>query len=208
MAGITAMFTEQIGLMRGVAQEFSNETYIMVDTTLAFFLSSLLTAEEENRRSTAKMTQNYRDMAAQSNAAIQSIISSLNSIPRNITTVHTIVTKNVSSGSSSGTKAYASGGYPEMGQLFLAREAGPELVGTIGGQNAVANNQQIVEGIAAGVADANATQNALLREQNELLRAILVKEGNVKITNKAIKQAYDTAVKQSGFAVMPGGVMV
>lgn len=208
LPGITAMFTEQIGLMRGVAQEFSNETYIMVDTTLAFFLSSLLTAEEENRRSTAKMTQNYRDMAAQSNAAIQSIISSLNSIPRNITTVHTIVTKHVSLGSSSGAKAYASGGYPEMGQLFLAREAGPELVGTIGGQNAVANNQQIVEGIAAGVADANATQNALLREQNELLRAILVKEGNVKITNKAIKRAYDTAVKQSGFAVMPGGVMV
>ena len=134
LPGITAMFTDQIGLMRGVAQEFSNETYILVDTTLAFFLSSLLTAEEENRRSTAKMTQNYRDMAAQSNAAIQSIISSLNSIPRNITTVHTIVTKNVSSGSSSRTKAYASGGYPEMGQLFLAREAGPELVGTIGGQ--------------------------------------------------------------------------
>ena len=95
-----------------------------------------------------------------------------------------------------------------MGQLFLAREAGPELVGTIGRQTAVANNEQIVRGIASGVADANAQQNELLREQNELLRAILEKEGVVKITNKAIKQAYDTAVKQSGFSIMPGGVMV
>jgi len=34
------------------------------------------------------------------------------------------------------------------GQLFVAREAGPEMVGTIGGHTAVANNSQIVEGIA------------------------------------------------------------
>ena len=44
--------------------------------------------------------------------------------------------------------AYAEGGFPETGQLFLAREAGPELVGNIGNKAAVANNDQIVEGIA------------------------------------------------------------
>ena len=44
--------------------------------------------------------------------------------------------------------AYAEGGFPETGQLFLAREAGPELVGSIGNKAAVANNDQIVEGIA------------------------------------------------------------
>ena len=60
--------------------------------------------------------------------------------------------------------------------MFIAREAGPELVGTIGGQAAVANNDQIVEGIAAGVASANTEQNALLRRQNELLMALLEKE--------------------------------
>lgn len=49
------------------------------------------------------------------------------------------------------TQGYASGGYPEKGQLFIAREAGPEMVGTIGGKTAVANNNQIVEGITAGV---------------------------------------------------------
>lgn len=47
--------------------------------------------------------------------------------------------------------AYASGGTPGTGQMFLAREAGPELVGTIGGHTAVMNNNQIVSSVAAGV---------------------------------------------------------
>ena len=54
---------------------------------------------------------------------------------------------------------YANGGFPTEGQLFLAREAGPELVGTIGGNTAVANNDQIVEGIRQGVYDAVVAAN-------------------------------------------------
>ncbi len=38
-----------------------------------------------------------------------------------------------------------------MGQMFIAREAGPELVGTIGGRTAVMNNNQIVSSVSAGV---------------------------------------------------------
>ena len=48
----------------------------------------------------------------------------------------------------------ADGGFFNEGQLFIAREAGPEMVGTIGGRTAVANNDQIVEGIRQGVYDA------------------------------------------------------
>ena len=49
---------------------------------------------------------------------------------------------------------YANGGFPSMGELFVAREAGPELVGKIGNSNAVVNNQQIVEAVSTGVANA------------------------------------------------------
>lgn len=42
---------------------------------------------------------------------------------------------------------FASGGYVDAGQLFIAREAGPEMVGTMGGRTAVANNDQIEAGI-------------------------------------------------------------
>lgn len=37
-----------------------------------------------------------------------------------------------------------------MGELFVAREAGPELVGSIGNRTAVANNDQIVEAVPKG----------------------------------------------------------
>lgn len=41
-----------------------------------------------------------------------------------------------------------------MGQLFIANEAGPEMVGKMGNRNAVANNNQIVDGIKNGVFEA------------------------------------------------------
>lgn len=50
---------------------------------------------------------------------------------------------------------YANGGFVDQGQLFIAREAGAEMVGSIGRRTAVANNDQIVEGITYGVREAN-----------------------------------------------------
>ena len=38
-----------------------------------------------------------------------------------------------------------------MGEFFVAREAGPEMVGKIGNRSAVVNNDQIVDGISEGV---------------------------------------------------------
>lgn len=49
---------------------------------------------------------------------------------------------------------YAKGGFPNMGEMFVARENGPEMVGRMGRRNAVANNNQIVDGIRAGVYEA------------------------------------------------------
>lgn len=49
---------------------------------------------------------------------------------------------------------YASGGFPQMGEFFMARESGPELVGRMGSRNAVANNDQITEGIKGAVFEA------------------------------------------------------
>lgn len=50
--------------------------------------------------------------------------------------------------------AYASGGFPDEGQMFYANEKGPELVGNIGSSTAVVNNNQIVESVSQGVANA------------------------------------------------------
>lgn len=83
-------------------------------------------------------------------------------------------------------RGYATGGYPKSGELFWARENGtPEMVGKMGGNTAVANNDQIVSGIASGVSSANAESNALLREQNELLRRLLQKEFTAEVSPSA-----------------------
>ncbi len=57
-------------------------------------------------------------------------------------------------GSYVGAPRYAEGGFPDEGQLFVAREAGAELVGNIGSRTAVVNNQQIVSAVSQGVARA------------------------------------------------------
>lgn len=49
---------------------------------------------------------------------------------------------------------YAKGGHPNTGELFFASEAGPEMVGTMNGQNTVATNADIVAGIRQGVFEA------------------------------------------------------
>lgn len=48
-------------------------------------------------------------------------------------------------------ETYARGGFPDEGQLFVAREAGAEMVGSISGKTAVANNDQIVDAVSQGV---------------------------------------------------------
>lgn len=49
---------------------------------------------------------------------------------------------------------YATGGLPDIGEMFIAREDGAELVGNIGNRTAVMNNNQIVEAVSSGVARA------------------------------------------------------
>ena len=78
------------------------------------------------------------------------------------------------------------------------------MVGKIGNQTTVANNDQIVDGISRGVAEANSQQNALLREQNNLLRGILQKSGNIQL---GASSALGRTVKQSldMYGAMVGG---
>ena len=101
----------------------------------------------------------------------------------------------------------AEGGFPEQGQMFIAREAGAEMVGNIGRRTAVANNDQIVAGIAGGVAEANEEQNALLREQNSLLRALLDKESGVYIDGKHVTNSVEKYQRERGRVLITGGVL-
>ena len=102
---------------------------------------------------------------------------------------------------------FAEGGFPNQGQMFIAREAGAEMVGNIGRRTAVANNDQIVSGIAGGVAEANEEQNALLREQNSLLRAILEKDSGVYLDGKNLTNSVEKYQRERGRVLVTGGVL-
>ena len=82
---------------------------------------------------------------------------------------------------------FENGGFPDHGQMFIAREAGPELVGQIGSRTAVANNNQIICGIAGGVREANEELISVARSiAREVVRAIQEKDSNVYFDGKKV----------------------
>lgn len=108
---------------------------------------------------------------------------------------------------SSYIERYASGGFPNTGELFIARESGNELVGRIGSRNTVANNDQIVEGISSGVSRANSEQNSLLAEQNALLRELISKTGSSDgVSTSEIISALDRTNTRNGRTIVSLGV--
>ena len=85
---------------------------------------------------------------------------------------------------------FASGGFPDEGQMFIARESGPEMVGTIGGRTAVANNDQIVEGIRQGVFEA--VSAAMNGGQNDVNVKVYLDSREIKAGQRRL--AYATGV--------------
>ena len=95
----------------------------------------------------------------------------------------------------------AGGGFVNEGQLFIAREAGPEMVGTINGSTAVANNDQIVSGISAGVSNAN---TAVVSAIYTLISAVQDKDFSVSIGDDAIGRANARYQQSRGASVNRG----
>ena len=87
-------------------------------------------------------------------------------------------------------KGYRLGGIPENGDLFYANEGTPEFIGSFGNRTVVANNDQIVNAVANGVAMANDRMvNAIEQQTNALEGAIDRKNLNVSIGDKQIAEA-------------------
>lgn len=74
---------------------------------------------------------------------------------------------------------YEDGGYPDTGEFFMARENGPELVGRIGNRTAVANNDQITEGISRATYEA--LSRALQENKTSERQPVNVYVGNKKL---------------------------
>ncbi len=94
---------------------------------------------------------------------------------------------------------YAKGGFPDAGEMFVARENGPEMVGRIGNKNAVANNNQIVDAIRAGVFEAmvNALES-FSGDKNQSTDVHIYLEGDSKKLFKVVRKEGQQYQKSTG----------
>ena len=166
------------------------------------------------------LSNTIKDLADKSISEIlhsiwRKFINFIKNIGRNLKKMFNFFTKGLSAGATSalgadyqpeGISGFASGGYPTRGDYFLANENGkPEYVGSIGNRTAVANQNQIVQGISYGVAMANSEQNALLRTQNDLLMRILSKGTDVYLNGRKVTDELSQVANARGTNPLSGG---
>ena len=100
---------------------------------------------------------------------------------------------------------YAKGGFPSVGEMFIANEAGPELVGRIGNKPAVANQDQIGDAIfrymdAHSAANGNMNYDALASSMVRAMRSAGL--GAVYLDGKQLKSSLNREAQRSGKPVM------
>lgn len=101
----------------------------------------------------------------------------------------------VEHGGISGT--FATGGFPTTGQYFIARESGPELVGSIGNRTAVVNNDQIVASVSDGVYEGvYAAMMAAGRNSDGTINVVL--QGDAKNLFRVVREEDKRYTQQNG----------
>lgn len=91
------------------------------------------------------------------------------------------------------------GGFVDEGQLFIAREAGAEMVGSMNNRTAVANNDQIVDGIKAGVYEAVIAAMGNMKQTGEMIVKVF-------LDGKEVTANVEKHQRERGVSIM-GGVV-
>ena len=104
----------------------------------------------------------------------------------------------VSVSPANGVSGYATGGFPDVGELFYARESGPELVGKLNGKTAVANNDQITAGIAKALdQSADRLMSSLSGNQTQMTFSPVIKIDS-KVITQAVVEGINNITRSSG----------
>ena len=106
-----------------------------------------------------------------------------------------------------GIPKLAGGGILTPGQLFMANENGPELLGRIGNRTTVMGNDQIVKSVSNGVESAMTNQvtrlEALMRQMIENQERIIQKDLSLNIDGKRANRQLSKARKNAGYSFSP-----
>ena len=103
---------------------------------------------------------------------------------------------------------YATGGVPNHGSLFMAGEAGAEIVGHVGGRTEVLNQSQIASTIAAATQMSNASQNNILMQLLNGVEQLVEGQGDVRayIPAGEVVSGLQRNNRRDGRALVPMGV--
>lgn len=96
---------------------------------------------------------------------------------------------------------YGAGGFPSMGELFVARERGPELVGRMGSRNVVANNQQIEVGIEEAAFQGFMRAFSMLSDREQTVTV----ENKVYLDGKQLMKSMRNTERARGGQLLFGG---
>lgn len=152
-------FANKTGVDTGKWAETTGGTFAEWGTGVNAEVADTLDAAYENYKGFAEATGGSASNWKSNRKTISNIVAGVAASASAIA-AYFVLSSSFTSTSGGGVGArfadlkYASGGFPSTGQMFIARERGPEMVGTIGNQTAVANNDQIVAAVSAGVANA------------------------------------------------------
>nr|DAG13138.1 MAG TPA: minor tail protein [Caudoviricetes sp.] len=94
---------------------------------------------------------------------------------------------------------FADGGFVDEGQLFIAREAGAEMVGRIGRKTAVANNDQIVESVSQGVYEAVQRASSETNAGNSRPITVIVQMNGKELFRQMVDEN-NAAIRATGFS--------
>lgn len=94
---------------------------------------------------------------------------------------------------------FADGGFVDEGQLFIAREAGAEMVGRIGRKTAVANNDQIVESVSQGVYEAVQRASSETNSGNSRPITVIVQMNGKELFRQMVDEN-NAAIRATGFS--------
>lgn len=184
-------------------QEEKAEETSKADEYMASIMSdnNLLAVEEvETSESIADNTEYANNLAVESNNNTHSIymilkneiISKLQQIKTACENIRINITNNYYGGGGGKATGYATGGMPQKASLFYAHENGiPELVGRMGTNTAVMNNEQIVDAVSRGVAEAVAG-------------SIGRKKISVEIDGRELLSATEKAKSRRGYGIVGG----
>lgn len=139
-----------LGLIKNLADQIKKDNGKVTDESKKIMENIEKQADEANPEVNVKLK-------SPSDTELQKISDKVSGVKPKVTIDFSLAKRGIKLNTSANEvkfATYANGGFPDMGQMFVAREAGPELVGRIGKKTAVANNDQIVSAVSGGVYNA------------------------------------------------------